>query len=273
MEWPTEKSDRNTCVLCNGIPKCGTYLLKSIVANTGLWKSLPIHATHTGWRYLHTNGKTEPHTCDIHGSVSNILNGQVIATHMEHSKSLESLIDNPTPERNIRHIMIHRDPRDAMVSYMNWATYSKKFVTSKESEDEQRMVRTRYANDDARLSWVIGRKGIHDARPWYEYKDWLEHKNTLCVKFEDLYPELLDLEHSDDIGNTLQSIFDYLEVEPSTIEPKEFFWKVYNNSRTSTELKDKVGQYKTMFSKHHHNLMDNAKYREVAKIYGYDWYD
>jgi len=94
-------------VLVNSIPKAGTNLVQEIVT------SLPLMR---GWlgRTVTSNAGIEPATKKI----IKLKRGQSIPSHLSYDDQLALIIDNT----GIRQILVVRDPRDLVLSNINYLT-------------------------------------------------------------------------------------------------------------------------------------------------------
>ena len=261
------KTAADSCVIGNGVPKSGTYLVHSIVAYLKKWEDIGIHIDPMDWRTVPTHGEPTVHRCLSQFAVNKLRNGQLVAAHMPWSKSLEKRIGTATASRRVKHVLMYRDPRDIFVSWMRWTTYPEGPVEGTIGKKRQRFMTESFSNDDERLAYVIqNRKECFGPG----FLPWLQNPHCMAIKFENLYPEVLGLKDGV-IGDVLRRLFNYLEVETSRIDPVDCFDRVHGQSRTASSEPDKVGQHRRVFKDFHYTMLDTPDFRSILNDYGYAW--
>lgn len=272
--WPQQFSpfspnakNTDSCIIGNGIPKGGTYLINSIIEYLDKWENTRVHINPDHWYFVPIHGDISVNDCTPQFSVKKLRNGQMVAAHLPWSQVLEKSIEHVTPNRRIKHVLIYRDPRDTFVSYMNFVVYSKNFGVSPGAREYQRFMLENFSNDDERLTYII-----KERRNYYflRYEPWLRSSHCLAIKFEDLYPEMCNLKNNV-IGKVLRGFLDYLEVDVNTVDLLDFYSKVYGKSPTASSEELKVERYKRVFREHHYALIDNPKFRNILYAFGYEW--
>ena len=269
------RKETNSCVIGNGIPKSGTYLINSILDYLGKWENIGVHIHPGRWDNKSSSGDPLGHRCLAQFSVQKLRNGQMVAAHLEWSKGLEKSIAHVTGIRRVKHVLIYRDPRDTMVSYMNFVAYPERYAGDRQLTPEAQRLREQ-SDDDQRLTCVIqSRLGYYLASSrrynrYLDYAPWLNSPNCFAVKFEELYPEVVDLKNKV-LGNTLRNLINYLEIDDVSIDLVDFYDKVYGKSSTASSEEDKVGQYKRVFNSQHYDLLDNPDFRNLLHTFGYEW--
>jgi len=160
-------------------------------------------------------------------------------------------------------LFIYRDPRDSMVSFMNF-----------HKKDIEKMGKDYFpdcSNDSQRLIAVIDIfKGSWQMQYYTKFSPWIGNKYCHTVKFEDLYLEILSLRDGV-IGSELIKILQYLEINLDSFNPQFFFKKVFNNSINASNKINKIDQYKRYFEKIHYSLLDNIEFRKELSSLGYKW--
>jgi hypothetical protein len=168
-----------------------------------------------------------------------------------------------TKERRIKHVFIHRDPRDTFLSYLSWVTRSANFLTTAGGREFRKFMLEKFDDDDQRLAYII-EQPQHSSAVYMSYEPWLRSPHCFTAKFEDLYPELSDLENGL-AGSVFNKLLRYLEIDVGGIDLGEFSSKVYGQSNTP------IGHYKNVFKDQHYSQIDNAGFRSALEALGYDW--
>jgi len=256
------RTKSKTCVICCGPKKSGTFLMHTIVKQLNIWHDIDICYLTTGYdRGIGSNTKIVSHPRHF---VKKLRNGQFVAAHLPWSRDLEEILTTPKSYRNIKFLFIYRDPRDSIVSFMN--------RKKKESENGNHNILKDCKNDNERLDIVIKywNRAIISRAYYSKYKPWLKKNYCHSVKFEDIYPEILDLK-SGVIGEELKKLFKYLDLDETTIIPDKYFNKVFNTSFNASNEINKIGQYKRYFNKGHYSLLNNDKFRDELRALKYKW--
>ena len=273
--WPLQfipfspvRTETDSCVIGNGIPKSGTYLINRIIEYFGKWENSKVHINSLHWNLARDSRDIEINYCFPRFAIRKLQNGQLVAAHLPWSKGLAESMRKITPQRRIKHVFLYRDPRDTFISYMNFVTYSKKNLDSPHGREEQKFMVENFSNDDDRLLYIIEKKRNYK---FAKYAPWLSEKShCLAIKFEDLYLDVLKTKDGV-FGEVLNNLFCYLEVDKDSIDPVDFFYGIYNKGRTSSMEEDKLGQYKRYFKDSHYKLLDNASFRNTLSIFQYEW--
>lgn len=271
-----DRKETDSCVIGNGIPKSGTYLIASILNNLGKWENIGIHVNPTHWDELRLGPDGGTHRCLAQFSVQKLRNGQMVAGHLPWSKGLESSIAQVTNTRRMKHVMIYRDPRDTLVSYMNFVAYPERYSGGTNSTPEQRFLREEFSNDDDRLGYIINQRmgyylpGNGKGPRYLNFEPWLHSAHCYAVKFEQIYPELRKLKENG-FGDVLKGLLNYLEIDDTRVNPVDFYDNVYGKSPTASSEQDKVGQYKRVFKIQHYDLLDNPDFKSLLHTFGYEW--
>jgi hypothetical protein len=265
----------NNCIIGNGIGKSGTYFLNRIIECLDHWENIKVHILPHGWMFtklLQVQDDFVFHKCVPQYSVKKLRNGQFVAAHLPWDKKLEQVIENTKPMRRIKHILMYRDPRDTFVSYMRFVI-SPTYYWSPKARARHDFVKNNFSNDDDRLTYIIQKRIKNPRCDFSRYEPWLKSSNCCTISFEELLTEFLDklATKENQFGNVLKKIFDYLEVDVSTIDPINFYRCVYGKSITASEEKNKIGQYKRYFKEHHYKMLDNPEFRKILDVFGYEW--
>ena len=340
------KTKTKSCIIVCGPKKSGTYLLHSIIRELNYWQDINIAYFNKTWN---SGIKLDKVKYGYPNSIiKKIRNGQFAAGHIKYDNRIEKLIENNTSYRNIKMIFIYRDPRDAIISFLNSRNKSLVGINQKKSKftknnyvaafknwlrndnfgkttiEPKKVVRSvdvicsecnyvfkqKYGvknsskcpkcnehgvidassffsaviyskftknnyvdlSDTEKLSSVINfwQKKVIEKKSYSKFSPWIDNPNCHSIKFEKLYPEIVDLKKGL-IGVELKKIFNYIDIDSDKIDSKLFYDKIYNKSFNSSKEINKVGQYKEKFEDVHYKLIDNINFRQELDILGYDW--
>jgi len=246
------QSDSENCVITNGPNKSGTFLLHRIVDYLKKWEDISVRIETRRHITRNPQGEDSVQRCPAHISVGKLKNGQLVHAHLPWNAWLDKRMVQGTSKTRFKHLLILRDPRDTFVSRMR---------------AEKWYMREKFSSDDDYLAHIID---LWKNYYFLDFMPWLNNPNCLAVRFEELYPELLDLEQGK-IGNTVKSLIQYLGVDIASIDPTEFFHYVYGKSLTASAERNKVGQFRRMFNDNHYAQIDNPKFKNMLGAYGYEW--
>ncbi len=251
----------------NGIPKSGTYLINKIIEYIDKWEDIKIHINPWHWDMTHDPKKHIINDCLAKYAVKKLQNGQFVAAHLPWSKGLERNIKLITHRRRIKHILIYRDPRDTFISYMNFVTYSNKYDGTLGARKRTKFMLENFSNDDDRLTYFIEKRRKYF---FLEYVRWFNSPYCYAIKFEDLF---LDIKKSRDgvFGKALSNLFEYLEIDPTSVDLRNFYSNVYGKGMTASSEEKKIGQYKRVYKDQHYKLLDNPDFRNILNKLGYKW--
>ena len=257
------RSSADSCVVGNGIPRSGTYLVNNILHHLGGWENIGVHINPRTWDTWKRDDRVTLHPCTGRLALNKLRNGQMAGAHLPWSKGLDRAMGRTAKDRRIKHILIHRDPRDTFLSYLNWVTKSDAFLTSAGGKEFRGFMLTQFENDDQRLSYII-EQPQHDPAVYDGYHPWLDSPNCLAVRFEDLYPELYELRFGR-VGPVFDGLLRYLEVDVSGVDLVEFSNQVHGMSNTE------IGRYKNIYKDRHFAQIDTPAFRNSLERFGYAW--
>ena len=272
--WPQQfapfaykRKETDTCVICNGIPKSGTYLIHKVVEYIDKWEDIKVHIGLSHWDLTQNTEEHIINNCLAKYAVKKLQNGQFIGAHFPWRRGIEMSMKDITSGRRIKHILIYRDPRDTFISSMNYVTHSNKNVGSNEAVKLKRFMLETFSNDDDRLTYIIEQERNQN---FLEYIGWFNSSYCHAIRFEDIY---LDIKNTRDgiLGKTFLKLLEYLEVDPASVDLSQFYSNVFCKGVTASEVEDKIGQYKRVYKDQHYKLLDNPDFRNVLNRLGYQW--
>lgn len=230
------------------VPKAGTYLLIKTLKLMGV-------------DFYGKNGRYDEKTW--------IQTGQAHLMHYVQSKDLNQLPEIFSSQN--KYIVIYRDPRDFMISYLNWVAQAK---------DRIILAEWRKIPLSEKLS-----QAINEATPqrfnnflfWKEHLDnfyivqELKRKNwdhVLMIKFEDLIGPKGGGSLKKQI-EALNQIADFLNLSLSKKAIKKLQKSLWGGTFTFTDHSQKVGQWKAHFTMQHVKAF-KSKYNSLLLDLGYE---
>lgn len=253
-----------TLVIGNAIPKSGTYLLNAIIRTLGQWQNPGLHVMSHALVVMDEGGKSSrTYKALADDVIKSMPTGITLAAHLRYDRRLSDLLShNPS----VKHIFLFRDFRDIFCSFDNWMLKFDEAGHSRVTAEKQHFYRDFFNDSDHSLAYTISSMMEHE---YFEgFIPWLKDSNSLCLRFEDLYGEILDCPVSG-FGSNLSKIFAFLAVDGSAIDPVEFSQQVLGKGWTSSGKRNKIGQFRERFKYQHYQLLDNTRFRDLMQSYGY----
>lgn len=216
-------------VVLNSLPKSGTHLLES------LFFQLPL-MRHCGKRTLKIEIQNPVETkLPI---ISSLKKGQFLLSHMQFHKAL---INNAS-ENNIKIIQLIRDPRDVLLSHLN---YIEKMDKTQKSHKFITQYNTRF---DKLKAMVEGKKDILE--PFTEvldkFKPWIDQPDVLSIKFEHLIGPNGGGDKNLQV-DAVKNIAEFISVDIKDDELESICNSIFS-SKSSTFNKGKIGNWKNILS-------------------------
>ncbi len=235
-------------LLINSIPKSGTNLLDSLL------KEFPGFAPRAG-RTLMEWGGTSDRTIN---RISSIKSGYYQLAHLPMDEKLAIYLD----KLGLKTVMIVRDPRDVLVS--NYKYVLNMDVTHK----SHKYIKDQPNNIERIKACIVGREGV--IAPIYDvyksYSGWLDSKNCLVVKFEDLVGSKGG--GCDKIQREkVVAILKFLDVVVSEAELDHIVEKM-KSPNTPTFRAGKTGGWKSHFDDELLSFFDDH-IKDMMALYGY----
>ena len=249
--YAAARTDRTTCVLVNGVPKSGTGLLRQLIEHAGRWVDVGvcINASNTVEHGVVHLGRAHWSLGRAHWSLGRVLDGQYAVGHVPYSWAAARRLESPAAERHYRHVLIYRDPRDALISWMRW----------------QPDLMENYEDPVQRLTEAIRRRRTY---PTARYAQWLTRPGVLGLRFASLYGELC----ARTIGPALQSVYRFLELDVPDGGP--LAEAVLGAGPTATPIAAKVGQWRRAMTPYHIALLRGSpEFAAGMRAFGYTWED
>ncbi|MCX7551334.1 sulfotransferase domain-containing protein [Xanthomarina sp. F2636L] len=226
-------------VVLNSLPKSGTHLLES------LFFQLPL-MRHCGKRTLKI--ETQNPVESKLPVISSLKKGQFLLSHMQFHDSIIKTVN----ENNIKIIHLIRDPRDVLLSHLN---YIEKMDTTQKSHKLIRQYNTRFDKLKAMI------EGKHDVlEPFSEVLDkfqpWLNQPEVLCVKFEHLIGPNGGGSKELQV-DAVKNISNFISVDINKDELESICNSIFS-SKSSTFNKGKIGNWKNTLSEEEKVWLNNV---------------
>jgi hypothetical protein len=248
-------------IVGNAIPKSGTYLLNSIIKTLELWGNPDIHFLGSNAFLMSETHDSEFVAIDALNGLSSLPNGVSVAAHLHYSPKLSALFEGP----RYKHIFQYRDFRDVFVSYATFYAYGKNTGHWERPRQEQKFYQEFFKEHRDRVSYSICK--MMENFGFEEYAGWLNDDNTLCVRFEDVYTELVNAEELG-FGPSLRALLRYLEVDYLNLHPGMFSKSVLGSGKTESGVIKKVRQFEQIFEEEHYRLLDNDRFKRLMDQFG-----
>jgi hypothetical protein len=250
-------------VICNSIPKAGTYLLVELV------KALGGHADVGYHTYSSSISKVQPTGLfDYERAIpaplwaSALDPGYLCASHTEYCPHLEQYF---LRRKEHKMLFIVRDPRDIVISWVDFVYHSAAYPKMRRWNAFLRQAGAEAHPDDAsRISSCIAalpKSGIQN------FMSWLDSPACLTVRFEELYSELTEVDPSVVTFPVLHSICDYLDL-PRKL-PSELAGAL-GHGLTSSGRAEKVGVYRHRMTPGHLALLRDETFQKLVVECGYE---
>jgi hypothetical protein len=236
-------------VLMNSIPKAGTHLLEQALDNFPLLRNAS-QRTLRGWQSIDDTTLKK---------IAGLKRGVFIGAHLPAHPLLISLVE----AEDIKVLLMIRDPRDIIVSNFKYVTYID--LTHRCHEYYSSL-----PDDDTRLLATIhGVDGLVSPidEVLSKFEGWLDQKNTLIVRFEDLIGSrgggdtLRQLQ-------TIRAIAKHLNIELSEEQCKAISKKTFSTT-SLTFRKGKIGTWRDVFKPYHIEAF-RERAGDLLVRYGYE---
>ncbi len=250
-------------LICNAIPKSGTYLLAAIAEFCG---------------YHDTNTRFLDHGTNIVDDQNHLLefvedanedrffalpdNGYV-PCHLTYCEKLSEVFR----DSRIKHLFMYRHPADVLFSYVRFVTYSKNFSDHSEATRRtQAQMQRDFDSDEQRFVHVYAQMK-HNFN-FVENSRWLNEPSTYAIRFEDLYSDILGLQ-SGEVGPLLRGLLAFVGCTP-TQAPGEMYELIHGQGPTFMPTQNKNGQYKALNRDKISYVLDDPEFQKYLGLYGYE---
>ena len=255
----------NTAVLGNSLPKSGTHMLNQTIDFLGRWANTGMHININGYRLIHpsSNGLLR---CPAAQVVPRLRAGYTATAHLAYDPDIDAFLQSE-PGQRVRHVFMVRDPRDLIVSWMRYATYSKTYWLHGPNRPMQKHLREDFDSDADRLMFAIEERTKF---PYRKYAGWVASPATRIVRFEDLH-DALEAAGRDELHPSMRDLLAFLGVEPESLDLQAFHAHAFGKSRTSMRDKFRPSSFRDSFEDRHHEAVDTPFWRQAVASFGYDW--
>jgi Sulfotransferase domain len=258
---PAGKS--SSYVICNSVPKAGTYLLVELVKALGGHVDIGYHTYSSSISKVHANGSFDyERAIPAPLWASALSQGYLCASHTEYCPHLEQYF---LGRKEHKMLFIVRDPRDLVISWVDFVYNSTAYPKMRKWNRYSREAGSAaYPDDASRISSCIvsiPKSGL------LNYLSWLDSPACLTVRFEDLFSELTERDPSVVTFPALHSICDYLDLPRRS--PSELAG-VLGHGLTSSGRIEKVGVYRHRMTPDHFALLREEIFQRLVVEYGYE---
>ncbi|MEM1099452.1 MAG: hypothetical protein AAGH92_11775 [Planctomycetota bacterium] len=254
-----------TAVLGNSLPKSGTHMLNMTLEHLGVWANSRLHVNINGYR-INDPDSQGLHQCPAAGVVPRLRAGYAYTAHLAYDPDVDAFMQSEAGQ-HVRHIFMVRDPRDLIVSWMRYATYSKTFASHGPFLPIHEHLRDNFDNDGDRLVYAIEERSKF---PYRNYTGWMDSPVTRVVQFEALH-DGLEGAGQGEVRPGLGGLLEFLRIDPETVDLKALHGNVYGQSITSMRDKFKPSSFRDSFEDRHYALIDNDHWRHAVTSFGYAW--
>jgi hypothetical protein len=246
-------------VVCNSVPKAGTYLLTEILKTTGQWNDIGYHCYTKGLNRVGEDGVLEPERkIPAMLWMEGMQSGTLCAAHVEYSPYIEQYL---LASKRHKMLFITRDPRDLVISWVDFVYKSHAYAQMNATNRYLRKTfRLYYPTESDQIADTIEnlpRSGLD------RYVSWLSSPACHVVRFEDLYAELTDCSTA---KSTLEAICDFLEIPRSHTSS---FVHALGKGLTASERREKIGIYASRMGPENLTLLRDPRFQKLVLSFGY----
>lgn len=249
-------------VICNSIPKSGTFLLAAISECLGYRDSKMRFVDH-GTSYI--DGSNKLKRFEENADLNRFMvapEDSFTPSHLTHSRELAAFLSG----ERISNLFIYRHPGDVLYSYVRFVTYSSSFSEhSQDTMNTQQQFRNNFCSDEERFLHVF--ESLKGNFNFSQNANWLVEPSCLNIRFEDLFKDIQGLADGL-LGPVISQIIEYLGVELSQ-SPEQMYRKVFGRGPTFSQLKSKVGQYEKLERAKIEYVLTHPIFETWLEAYGY----
>lgn len=239
--------DNKQLIICNSFPKSGTHLLYQILYSLpeiDKWDDIISVQALCG--IMNT-----PH--HIRWKLGSAPSNSIVRCHLMYAQEILDILS----EHRCKLLFIYRDLRDVAVSHARWVNKEERIflhdIYQKQSSFDERLMSS---INGTPLGSPLGSNLSHpsigqDFTRWY---GWLQHSETLSIKFEDLVGERGGGSEEKRL-DTIREITDHLGICLSSIQLKKKFTSHEMNPEESHTFKKggkgAIGNWRNYFTEEH----------------------
>ncbi len=248
-------------VICNSVPKAGTYLLVELVKAFGAHVDVGYHTYASSIAKVHEDGRMDTaRAVPARLWAAAIERGYLCASHVEYDPHLEHYF---LSRKEHKMLFIIRDPRDLVISWVDFVYNSSSYITMRKwNEVLRKRGKSSHPTDAAQITSTIESLPISGIM---NFLAWINSPACLTVKFEDLYLELIDPTKTD--HPILERICDYLEIPRR--RPNELRG-ILGAGLTASGREQKVEIYKRRMSEEHFRMLREEQFQRIVVEFGYE---
>ena len=242
-----------TSLICNSVPKSGTYLLVEMAKRMD-FADIGYHL-NTGHLEKRTpeNMTEHPRPMPALLQVAALRPGQAVPAHIHFSYVLENFL---LSEPNRKMLFIIRDPRDLVISWVDYVFSSRAYRSTAWNAYSQDAAVMHHPGDEQRISGSI--EGLLNMG-LENYLPWIDSPACLTIKFEELYADL----SSEGNGETVRRISDYLGQRPENIKD------ALGKGRTFSGKGKMIGAHVERMNENHRARIAQPDFQKLVLQFGY----
>ncbi len=250
-------------VICNSIPKAGTYLITELVKALGGHTDIGYHTYSNSLARRSDNGVFDAERRLGSGLWARALPaGYYCASHVEYDGLLELALMQ-RPEHKM--LFIIRDPRDLVISWVDFVYSSASYKKMRRwNAYSSTMGAASYPDDESRIASSIDSLSHTGLDGYYP---WIDSPACCVIRFEDLYSELSGIVDARATTPHVDRICAYLErPRPSAERLKG----ILGSGLTASSRREKVEVYKSRMSRANLAKLNDPAFQKLIIELGYD---
>ena len=216
-------------VILNSLPKSGTHLLESLFLQMPLMR-------HSGRKTLRI--ETQNPIRRRLKTIASLKKGQFLLGHLQYDES----ILQTTNARDIKIIHLIRDPRDVLISHLN-------YVERMDVTQKSHKFISQFDNRKDKLKAMMkGKEGVLEPFPVVlnKFQPWVDQNDVLCIKFEDLIGANGGGSNQKQT-EAVKRICEFISIEVDADQLHDICQKIYS-PKSSTFNKGKIGNWKNVLN-------------------------
>lgn len=242
-------------IVLNSLPKAGTHLIRRMVEAVPYMR--PSYPTIF-------SGRAEQVPSAVR-RIESMSRGQYVSAHMPYDAAIQTALR----DLNARHVLLIRDPRDVVISFM-------KYATSMDPTHWLHAYLRSLPDDESRLAVCI--RGVYTDDPSHplhqpdaaadfnRYARWADEAGVLTLKFEDLIGERGGGDHQRQIDG-VDRLLTFIGYPADRARVEEIAANSFG--RGSTFNRGKTGSWKSVFTESNKDLF-KAVANDCLLKWGYE---